>query len=157
MSNQPIEEPTMTTPSGSGATLKEGKPDPEEQFITRMATSVIGTMNTKKKDRTKVAVPEYFEGDHKDTQHFMLDVELYLWMNKMKYNTNKKKIFLLSYVRGKVLRWKTGELLKLFSDKGEDDKYENKKPKKEESWSNFKKHLNYLATSQCHWGCSIED
>ncbi|ESK81333.1 hypothetical protein Moror_16720 [Moniliophthora roreri MCA 2997] len=134
---------TTSQPSGSAvlatppADMKTEENMDDTQWATMIATSVI--KQTKEKDEgTKVAVSNSFLGDHKDTQQFMLDIELYLWMNKMRYNTAKKKMFLLSYVREKALKWKEAELLELFKDEEVDNKGKVIL-KTEETWSVFQK------------------
>ncbi|ESK80945.1 hypothetical protein Moror_11309, partial [Moniliophthora roreri MCA 2997] len=57
-------------------------------------------------------------------------------LNPMKSNTDKKKMLLLSLLRGKMLNWKIVEQLKLFP---KDDDDEEKKKAAKESWMSFKK------------------
>ncbi|ESK81246.1 hypothetical protein Moror_14414 [Moniliophthora roreri MCA 2997] len=57
-------------------------------------------------------------------------------MNPVKANTDeKKKMLLLSLVKGNTTEWKQRETMKLFS---EDDDPEEKKKAAEETWSSFK-------------------
>uniref|UniRef100_A0A0W0GCM0 Uncharacterized protein n=1 Tax=Moniliophthora roreri TaxID=221103 RepID=A0A0W0GCM0_MONRR len=100
-----------------------------EEWVAVIAIIVVETLEEKKNKGAKVAVSEFFKGDHKDTQGFMLDVELYMQMNPKDYNMNeKKKLFLLSYMRGKSRAWKEGELADILLAKKEDE---------EESWEGF--------------------
>ncbi|ESK90898.1 hypothetical protein Moror_16454 [Moniliophthora roreri MCA 2997] len=135
-----ISESNMTTPQPSrgSTTLKDTKKEnTKEQWVMRIATSVVEAMQTKKEKSTKVAVPEFFKGDHKDTHRFLLDVKLFLWMNKTEYDTDeKKKMFLFLHVWGKALKWKQAELLNLFNDE-EEDNNGNKMKKTPETWNKF--------------------
>ncbi|ESK86117.1 hypothetical protein Moror_9324 [Moniliophthora roreri MCA 2997] len=129
-------EPEMTTPAASASAAPEVKIEhADEEWATTIATSVIDVI--KKDDNTKTPLSKPYEGDHKDTQQFLLDVELYFVMNSSKYNTDeKKKMFLLSLLKGRPKEWKMGEQLRLFP---EDDDPAIKKKAAKETWDSFKK------------------
>ncbi|ESK85977.1 hypothetical protein Moror_9478 [Moniliophthora roreri MCA 2997] len=134
----------MTTPSASTApdvapdiTPKVEVDDTDEQWARTISTAIIKMLNDKKDKSSKGPVPDPYEGDYKNMRHFLLDLELYFQMNPVKANTDeKKKMLLLSLLKGKTNRWKITEQLKLFS---EDDDSETKKKTAEETWSSFKK------------------
>ncbi|KAI3612289.1 hypothetical protein WG66_012115 [Moniliophthora roreri] len=137
--------PEMTTPSGS----TDVKPDVKKEessknkWVIQIATSVVDAMDEKKEDSSKGPTPEPYEGDHKDTCRFLFDLELYFKMNPSKGNTDeKKKMILLSLLKGKTTEWKMTEQEQLFP---EDDDPEEKKKAAEETWSAFK------ARFKKHW------
>uniref|UniRef100_A0A0W0FZ42 Retrotransposon gag domain-containing protein n=1 Tax=Moniliophthora roreri TaxID=221103 RepID=A0A0W0FZ42_MONRR len=111
----------MTTLSTSAASdIKPKVEASDEDWATTIATSVIDVMANKKDKPGKTPLPNVYERDHKDTRHFLLDLELYFKMNPTKSNTDKKKKMLL---------------LSLLQD---DDKGERKKAA-EETWTSFKR------------------
>uniref|UniRef100_A0A0W0FNU9 Retrotransposon gag domain-containing protein n=1 Tax=Moniliophthora roreri TaxID=221103 RepID=A0A0W0FNU9_MONRR len=58
--------------------------------------------NKEKEKSVKVAPPDFFKEDRKDTKRFLTEVEIFLCMNPKDYDTDKKKcLFLLSYMQGK--------------------------------------------------------
>ncbi|ESK80913.1 hypothetical protein Moror_1324 [Moniliophthora roreri MCA 2997] len=129
----------MMTPSGSTAPdvkLMVEVDDTDKQWAKTISTTVIETLDEKKKELSKGPVPNPYRGDHKDTRHFLLDLELYFRMNPLKSNTDKKKKMLLSLLKGKTNTWKITEQMKLFP---EDNDPEEKKKAAKESWSSFKK------------------
>ncbi|ESK81912.1 hypothetical protein Moror_683 [Moniliophthora roreri MCA 2997] len=63
-------------------------------------------------------------------------------MNSKKYNTNeKKKLFMLSYIKESAPQWKLTELANLFKDADRDGK---KKNEGEELWAEFKKRFKEI-------------
>uniref|UniRef100_A0A0W0G0W2 Reverse transcriptase-rnase h-integrase n=1 Tax=Moniliophthora roreri TaxID=221103 RepID=A0A0W0G0W2_MONRR len=113
--------PEMTTPSSSQT----------------ISAAVIEMIDEKKDKSSKGPVPDPYEGDHKNTRRFLLNLELYFQMNPLKANTDeKKKMLLLSLLKGKTNRWKIMEQIKLFP---EDEDAKVKKKAAKESWISFKK------------------
>ncbi|KAI3607805.1 reverse transcriptase-rnase h-integrase [Moniliophthora roreri] len=132
--------PEMTTPSGSTAAadvkLKVEHDDTDEQWARTISTAVLQTIDDKKDEASKGPTPDPFLGKQSDTRRFLLDLELYFAMNPVKANTDeKKKMLLLSLVKGNTSEWKQRETMKLFP---EDDDPEEKKKAAEETWSSFK-------------------
>uniref|UniRef100_A0A0W0GFQ9 Retrotransposon gag domain-containing protein n=2 Tax=Moniliophthora roreri TaxID=221103 RepID=A0A0W0GFQ9_MONRR len=116
----------MTTPSGSTDVKPDVKKEENsnQQWAVQIATSVVEAIDEKKEDSSKGPAPEPYEGDHKDT------------MNPSRANTDeKKKMILLSFLKGKTTDWKTTEQERLFP---EDDDPEEKKKAAKETWSTFK-------------------
>uniref|UniRef100_A0A0W0EU17 Retrotransposon gag domain-containing protein n=1 Tax=Moniliophthora roreri TaxID=221103 RepID=A0A0W0EU17_MONRR len=128
----------MTTPSGSTNVKPDVKKEESssQQWAVQIATSVVEAIDKKKEDSSKGPAPELYEGDHKDTRRFLFDLELYFKMNSSKCNTDeKKKMILLSLLKGKTTEWKITEQERLFP---EDDDPEEKKKAAKETWSVFK-------------------
>ncbi|KAI3608175.1 hypothetical protein WG66_006615 [Moniliophthora roreri] len=132
----------MTTPSGSAAAAaSDVKPkvehdDTDEQWARTISTAVLQTIDDKKDEASKGLTLDPFLGKQSDTRRFLLDLELYFAMNPVKANTDeKKKMLLLSLVKGNTSEWKQRETMKLFP---EDDDPEEKKKAAEETWSSFK-------------------
>uniref|UniRef100_A0A0W0EVA2 Retrotransposon gag domain-containing protein n=1 Tax=Moniliophthora roreri TaxID=221103 RepID=A0A0W0EVA2_MONRR len=93
-------------------------------------------IDDKKDEASKGPTPDPFLGKQSDTCRFLLDLELYFAMNPVKANTDeKKKMLLLSLVKGNTTEWKQRETMKLFP---EDDNPKEKKKAAEETWSSFK-------------------
>ncbi|ESK85723.1 hypothetical protein Moror_2484 [Moniliophthora roreri MCA 2997] len=93
-------------------------------------------IDDKKDEASKGLTPDPFLGKQSDTRCFLLDLELYFAMNPVKANTNKKKkMLLLSLVKGDTGEWKIRETMKLFP---KDDDSEKKKEAAKETWSSFK-------------------
>ncbi|ESK89242.1 hypothetical protein Moror_5162 [Moniliophthora roreri MCA 2997] len=130
----------MTTPSGSTA-APDVKPkvehdDTDEQWARTISTAILQTIDDKKDEASKGPTPEPFLGKQLDTRCFLLNLELYFAMNPVKVNTDKKKkMLLLSLVKGDTGEWKIRETMKLFP---EDDDSKKKKEAAEETWSSFK-------------------
>uniref|UniRef100_A0A0W0EUI0 Reverse transcriptase n=1 Tax=Moniliophthora roreri TaxID=221103 RepID=A0A0W0EUI0_MONRR len=86
---------------GGSSTLK---PKPREdrtqmQMMIEISTVVLEEMEKKKNKGSKVAAPDPFEGDRKDTKRFLMEVEIYLRMHSNEYNNDEKKcLFLLLYI-----------------------------------------------------------
>ncbi|ESK82539.1 hypothetical protein Moror_14371 [Moniliophthora roreri MCA 2997] len=94
------EEETMS--KGGSSTLRS-KPKEEKsqtQMMIEILTAVLEEMEKKKKDKGfKVAAPDPFEGDRKDTKRFLMEVEIYICMHPTDYDTDEKKcLFMLSYL-----------------------------------------------------------
>uniref|UniRef100_A0A0W0FNL0 CCHC-type domain-containing protein n=1 Tax=Moniliophthora roreri TaxID=221103 RepID=A0A0W0FNL0_MONRR len=129
------------TPSGSAAAALDIKPKVEadntdEQWAWTISTAVLQTIDDKKDEASKGPTPDPFLGKQSDTHRFLLDLELYFAMNPVKANTDeKKKMLLLSLVKGNTSEWKQRETMKLFP---EDNNPEEKKKAAEETWSSFK-------------------
>uniref|UniRef100_A0A0W0F4E6 Uncharacterized protein n=1 Tax=Moniliophthora roreri TaxID=221103 RepID=A0A0W0F4E6_MONRR len=102
----------MTTPSAS--TVLDVTPDvvpkveannTNKQWARTISIAIIKTINDKKDDSSKSPVLDPYEGEYKDTRHFLLNLELYFQMNPVKANTDeKKKMLLLSLLKGKTNR-----------------------------------------------------
>uniref|UniRef100_A0A0W0G1W4 Retrotransposon gag domain-containing protein n=1 Tax=Moniliophthora roreri TaxID=221103 RepID=A0A0W0G1W4_MONRR len=104
----------------SSTPKRDQKPKTQEEMIISVASAVL---EEKKKDKgVKVAAPEPFDGDRKETQRFLTKVEIYLCMHPTEYDTDEKKcLFFLSYLRGKdtqawkqrntdlIFNWKSGD------------------------------------------------
>ncbi|ESK87187.1 hypothetical protein Moror_5858 [Moniliophthora roreri MCA 2997] len=119
----------------SSTPKREQKPKTQEEMIISVATAVL---EEKKKDKgVKVAAPEPFDGDRKETQRFLTEVEIYLRMHPTEYDTDEKKcLFFLSYLRGKDTQaWKQRNTDLIFDWKDGGEKLEWKNLK-----SAFKKH-----------------
>ncbi|ESK81132.1 reverse transcriptase-rnase h-integrase, partial [Moniliophthora roreri MCA 2997] len=132
--------PEMTTPAGSAAALdikpKVELDDTNEQWVRTISTAILQTIDDKKDEASKGPTLDPFLGKQSDTCRFLLDLELYFAMNPVKANTDeKKKMLLLSLVKGSTSEWKQRETMKLFP---EDDDPEEKKKAAEETWSSFK-------------------
>ncbi|ESK81409.1 hypothetical protein Moror_16555 [Moniliophthora roreri MCA 2997] len=133
--------PEMTTPSGSAAAASDVKPkvehdDTNKQWAWTISTAVLQMIDDKKDEASKGPTPDPFLGKQSDTHCFLLDLELYFAMNPVKANTDKKKkMLLLSLVKGNTTEWKQRETMKLFP---EDDDPKEKKKAAKETWSSFK-------------------
>ncbi|KAI3621791.1 hypothetical protein WG66_015807 [Moniliophthora roreri] len=69
--------------------LKEEKS--QTQMMIEISTAVLEEMEKKKKDKgSKVAAPDPFEGDRKDTKRFLMEVKIYLHMHPTDYDTDEK-------------------------------------------------------------------
>ncbi|ESK80818.1 hypothetical protein Moror_15753 [Moniliophthora roreri MCA 2997] len=108
----------MTTPSAS--TVPDVTPDvvpkveandTDEQWARTISMAVIEMLNDKKDKSSNGPVPDSYEDE-------------------------KKKMLLLSLLKGKTNRWKITKQLKLFP---EDDDPKTKKKTAEETWTSFKK------------------
>ncbi|KAI3602251.1 hypothetical protein WG66_002441 [Moniliophthora roreri] len=116
--------------------LKEEKS--QTQMMIEISTVVLEEMEKKKKDKgSKVAAPDPFEGDRKDTKRFLMEVEIYLRMHPTDYDMDEKKcLFMLSYLRGRETQsWKKTQSKKIFNHKSKDPELTFDKLKDE-----FKKH-----------------
>ncbi|ESK84931.1 hypothetical protein Moror_9242 [Moniliophthora roreri MCA 2997] len=102
--------PEMTTPSASTV--------PEELAARTISMAMIETINDKKDESSKGPVPDPYEGEHSDTRHFLLDLELYFRMNPLRADTDEKK-----------------KMMRLFL---EDDDPKEKRKVAKETWSSFK-------------------
>uniref|UniRef100_A0A0W0FMY5 Retrotransposon gag domain-containing protein n=1 Tax=Moniliophthora roreri TaxID=221103 RepID=A0A0W0FMY5_MONRR len=131
----------MTTPSGSAAAaldvkLKIEHDDTNKQWARTISMAILQTIDDKKDKASKGPTPDPFLGKQLDTCRFLLDLELYFAMNLIKANTDeKKKMILLSLIKGDTREWKIRETMRLFP---EDDDSEKKKEAAEETWSSFK-------------------
>uniref|UniRef100_A0A0W0FDP1 Uncharacterized protein n=1 Tax=Moniliophthora roreri TaxID=221103 RepID=A0A0W0FDP1_MONRR len=94
------EEETMS--EGGSSTPKQGPKEEktQTQMMIEILTAVLEEMEKKKKEKgSKVAAPDPFEGDRKDTKRFLMEVEIYLHMHPTDYDTDEKKcLFMLSYL-----------------------------------------------------------
>ncbi|ESK82391.1 hypothetical protein Moror_12183 [Moniliophthora roreri MCA 2997] len=82
----------------SSTPKQEQKPKTQKEMIISVATAVLEDQKKKEKG-TKVAAPDPFDGDRKETRRFLTEVEIYLRMHPSEYNTDEKKcLFLLSYL-----------------------------------------------------------
>ncbi|ESK82793.1 hypothetical protein Moror_12292, partial [Moniliophthora roreri MCA 2997] len=133
--------PEMTTPGTSNAQddvpdiVPKIEPETTEttdgadaQWARTISTAVIETINDKKDESSKGPVPESYKGEHSDTRHFLLDLELYFRMNLSRADMDeKKKMLLLSLVKGKrTVEWKMREQMRLFPEN--DPKEKRKQP-----------------------------
>ncbi|ESK83150.1 hypothetical protein Moror_15004 [Moniliophthora roreri MCA 2997] len=114
----------MITPSGSAAALdvklKVEHDDTDEQWARTISMAVLQTIDDKKDKASKRLTLDPFLGKQSDTRRFLLDLELYFAMNPVKANTNeKKKMLLLSLVKGDTAEWKQRETMKLFPEDGD--------------------------------------
>uniref|UniRef100_A0A0W0FK45 Uncharacterized protein n=1 Tax=Moniliophthora roreri TaxID=221103 RepID=A0A0W0FK45_MONRR len=99
----------MTNPNEPGSSTDEPAPNvqpkveqdnSDAQWAATIATFVVETIDKQNND-TKMFKPNPYEGDHKDTQQFLLNLEVFFRMNTSKYNTDKKKkLLLLSLLKG---------------------------------------------------------
>lgn len=79
-------------------TFKEESEESEQEESEREDLFEMATNNTKE---VKLRQPADFNGNHKQTCAFLLDVDSYIKANPDVYDTNLKKIlFALSYFRG---------------------------------------------------------
>ncbi|ESK83063.1 hypothetical protein Moror_16941 [Moniliophthora roreri MCA 2997] len=113
------EEETM---SEGGSSIPKPKPREDRtqtQMMIEISTAVLEEMEKKKNKGSKVATPDPFKGDRKDTKRFLMETEIYLCMHPTEYNNDKKKcLFLLSYLRGKNTEsWKKAQSNKIFEPK----------------------------------------
>uniref|UniRef100_A0A0W0G904 Reverse transcriptase-rnase h-integrase n=1 Tax=Moniliophthora roreri TaxID=221103 RepID=A0A0W0G904_MONRR len=129
--------PEMTTPGTSNAQddvpdiVPKIEPETTEttdnanaQWARTISTAVIETINDKKDESSKGTVPESYKGEHSDTRHFLLDLELYFRMNLSRADMDeKKKMLLLSLVKGKrTAEWKMREQMRLFPENNPKEK-----------------------------------
>ncbi|KAI3595041.1 hypothetical protein WG66_002411 [Moniliophthora roreri] len=108
----------------SSTPKRDQKPKTQEEMIISVVTAVL---EEKKKDKgVKVAAPEPFDGDRKETRRFLTEVEIYLRMHPTEYDTDEKKcLFFLSYLRGKDTQaWKQRNTDLIFDWKDGDEKLE---------------------------------
>uniref|UniRef100_A0A0W0FRE2 CCHC-type domain-containing protein n=1 Tax=Moniliophthora roreri TaxID=221103 RepID=A0A0W0FRE2_MONRR len=139
-SSEDSEEKTENLPDNL-TTLLFFRPKEEKtqtQMMIEISTAVLEEMEKKKKEkRSKVAAPDPFEGDRKDTKRFLMEVEIYLHMHPTDYDTDEKKcLFLLSYLRGwDTQSWKRIWTEKIFNCQSKDPELTFDKLKDE-----FKKH-----------------
>uniref|UniRef100_A0A0W0FEY8 Reverse transcriptase-rnase h-integrase n=1 Tax=Moniliophthora roreri TaxID=221103 RepID=A0A0W0FEY8_MONRR len=123
--------PEMTTPSGSAAAASDVKlkvelDDTNEQWAWTISTAVLQTIDNKKDEASKGPTLDPFLGKQSDTRRFLLNLELYFAMNLVKANTDeRKKMLLLSLVKGNTSEWKQRETMTLFPE--DDDPEEKKK------------------------------
>ncbi|KAI3614292.1 hypothetical protein WG66_000057 [Moniliophthora roreri] len=91
----------------------------QTQMMIEISTAVLEEMEKKKNKGSKVATPDPFEGDRKDTKRFLMETKIYLRMHPTEYDNDEKKcLFLLSYLRGKNTEsWKNGQSAKIFEPK----------------------------------------
>uniref|UniRef100_A0A0W0GCW9 Retrotransposon gag domain-containing protein n=1 Tax=Moniliophthora roreri TaxID=221103 RepID=A0A0W0GCW9_MONRR len=132
---EPRPEETEMSGEQSSTPKREQKPKTQEEMIISVATAVL---EEKKKDKgVKVAAPEPFDGNRKETRRFLTEVEIYLRMHPTEYDTDEKKcLFFLSYLRGKETQaWKQKNTDLIFDWKDGDEKLEWKDLK-----AAFKKH-----------------
>ncbi|ESK81839.1 hypothetical protein Moror_9641 [Moniliophthora roreri MCA 2997] len=121
-----FEEETTMSEGGSSTPKCSLKEDPktQSQMMIEVATAVLEEVEKKKKQEkgAKVATPDHFEGDRKETKRFLTEVEIFICMHPTDYDTNEKKcLFLLSYMwRPKTKAWKWIYTSKIF-DKGDED------------------------------------
>ncbi|ESK80670.1 hypothetical protein Moror_5113 [Moniliophthora roreri MCA 2997] len=91
-----------TSGEGSSTPKQEPKLRTQEEMMISVAMAVleeVGKKEKKKEKKAKVAAPEPFERDRKDTKWFLTEVEIFLQMHPNDYNTDEKKcLFLLSYL-----------------------------------------------------------
>uniref|UniRef100_A0A0W0G1Y8 Retrotransposon gag domain-containing protein n=1 Tax=Moniliophthora roreri TaxID=221103 RepID=A0A0W0G1Y8_MONRR len=141
---------------GGSSTPKQGPKEEktQTQMMIEISTAVLEEMEKKKKEKgSKVAAPEPFEGDRKDTKRFLMEVEIYLHMHPTDYDTDEKEcLFMLSYLRGTGTQsWKQNCMEKIFNCESKDPELMFSKLKDE-----FKKH--YLpADIQAKAQIQIED
>ncbi|KAI3619187.1 hypothetical protein WG66_012829 [Moniliophthora roreri] len=110
------------TMSKGGSSTPKPKPREERtqtQMMIEISTAVLEEMEKKKNKGLKVAAPDPFEGNRKDTKRFLMEVKIYLCMHPTEYDNDEKKcLFLLSYLRGKNTEsWKNGQSRKIFNPK----------------------------------------
>ncbi|ESK83098.1 hypothetical protein Moror_6058 [Moniliophthora roreri MCA 2997] len=117
-------EPDMTTPGRSS------------DQPTDLAPNVQLKQEQDNSDAQWTSKPDPYESDHKDTRRFLLNLEVFFRMNASKYNTDeKKKLLLLSLLKGRTKEWKMTEQMKIFP---EDPKSTIAKKAAEEKWDDFK-------------------
>uniref|UniRef100_A0A0W0G5G5 Uncharacterized protein n=1 Tax=Moniliophthora roreri TaxID=221103 RepID=A0A0W0G5G5_MONRR len=114
-----FEKETMSEIGSSTPKPKPREDRTQTQMMIEISTAVLEEMDKKKNKGSKVATPDPFEGDRKDTKRFLMEVEIYLRMHPDEYDTDEKKcLFLLSYLRGKNTEsWKKGQSTKIFEPK----------------------------------------
>ncbi|ESK82174.1 hypothetical protein Moror_14465 [Moniliophthora roreri MCA 2997] len=103
LSSNDLEDEIMSEGGSSTPRPKPREDRTQTQMMIEISTAVLEEMEKKKKNKgSKVAAPDSFEGDRKDTKKFLMEVEIYLQMHPTKYDNDEKKcLFLLSYLRGK--------------------------------------------------------
>uniref|UniRef100_A0A0W0FM79 Retrotransposon gag domain-containing protein n=1 Tax=Moniliophthora roreri TaxID=221103 RepID=A0A0W0FM79_MONRR len=113
-----FEEETMSEGGSSTPKPKPREGMTQTQMMIEISTAVLEEMEKKNKG-SKVATPDPFEGDRKDTKRFLMETEIYLRMHPTEYDNDEKKcLFLLSYLRGKNTEsWKNGQSAKIFEPK----------------------------------------
>ncbi|ESK84913.1 hypothetical protein Moror_9271 [Moniliophthora roreri MCA 2997] len=80
----PEPEPEMSTSGAAAPDVKPKEETTDEDWATMIATSVIDAMTNKKDETDKTLLPDVYEGNHKDTRGFLLDLKLYFKMNPAK-------------------------------------------------------------------------
>ncbi|ESK82602.1 hypothetical protein Moror_5409, partial [Moniliophthora roreri MCA 2997] len=110
---------TMSEGGSSTPKPRQREDRTQTQMMIEISTAVLEEMEKKKNKGSKVAAPDPFEGDRKDTKRFLMEVEIYLHMHPTEYDNDEKKcLFLLSYLRGKNTEfWKKGQSRKIFDPK----------------------------------------
>ncbi|ESK88463.1 hypothetical protein Moror_14699 [Moniliophthora roreri MCA 2997] len=118
-SSSAYEEGTMSEGGSSTAKPKLREDRTQTQMMIEISTAVLEEMEKKKNKGSKVATPDPFEGNRKDTKRFLMETEIYLRMHPTEYDNDEKKcLFLLSYLRGKNTEsWKNGQSRKIFEPK----------------------------------------
>ncbi|ESK85129.1 hypothetical protein Moror_3597 [Moniliophthora roreri MCA 2997] len=101
------------------------EPEPEEAVIE-------STVQPFKDKKIKAALPTPFTGDRKDTEKFMLKVQLYVTLNPKAFKNNKlKALFMLSYIQGGTAQfWKADKTKILLAEED---------PAKIPKWKDFLK------------------
>ncbi|ESK81446.1 hypothetical protein Moror_15818 [Moniliophthora roreri MCA 2997] len=110
------EEETMSEGGSSTPKPKPREDWTQTQMMIEISTAVLEEMEKKKNRGSKVATPDPFEGDRKDTKKFLMETEIYLRMHPTEYDNDEKKcLFLLFYLRGKNTEaWKNTQSKKIF-------------------------------------------
>ncbi|KAI3614978.1 hypothetical protein WG66_016848 [Moniliophthora roreri] len=90
-SSNDSKEATRMAKGGSSTLKQELKLCLQEQMMITVVTAVLEEMEKKKKEkRSKVAAPDSFEGDRKDTKRFLMEVEIDLHMHPTDYDNDEK-------------------------------------------------------------------
>ncbi|ESK84299.1 hypothetical protein Moror_3750 [Moniliophthora roreri MCA 2997] len=136
-SSNDSEEEIMSEGGSSTPKPKPREDQTQTQMMIEISTAVLEEMEKKKNKGSKVASPDPFEGDRKDTKRFLIEVEIHLQMHPTEYNNDEKKcLFLLSYLRGKNTEaWKKTQSRRIFEPKSREEALTFSKLKDE-----FKKH-----------------
>ncbi|ESK84198.1 hypothetical protein Moror_16972 [Moniliophthora roreri MCA 2997] len=94
-SSNDSEEEAMSEGGSSTPKLKPREDRTQMQMMIEISTAVLEEIEKKKNKGSKVAVPDPFEGDRKDTKRFLMEVEIYLRMHPTEYDNDEKnrKIF----------------------------------------------------------------
>uniref|UniRef100_A0A0W0FEV8 Uncharacterized protein n=1 Tax=Moniliophthora roreri TaxID=221103 RepID=A0A0W0FEV8_MONRR len=87
-----FEEETMSEGGSSTPKPKPREGMTQTQMMIEISTAVLEEMEKKKNKGSKVATPDPFEGDRKDTKRFLMETEIYLRMHPTEYDNDEKKV-----------------------------------------------------------------
>lgn len=96
---------TSPTPSSSSR-ISSGRPKHQKVSFDSMPADVTMKDVVEGHNRAKVAPPEYFMGDRKKYDTFILQSMTYFYWNERDFGDDERKVmFMISYMRGDAYAW----------------------------------------------------